>query len=132
MRSRVYDLDFRDKARRVGAWGATLLAVATMLWIWCVLLLITPYQAESVSGRSTHDCKPRLLTESGTANDGLQNGDTCANERDWPEAVLILGLSVPVAVVGTTLFTIGTVSSRMSAHAEAMRELDGLADAGKA
>ncbi|MGA5170965.1 MULTISPECIES: hypothetical protein [Streptomyces] len=60
MRSHDYDLDFRDRARRVRAWG--------------------------------------------------------------------IGLSVPVSVAGAMLFTGGSVSSRMSAHAEAVRMLDGLAE----
>ncbi len=59
----------------------------------------------------------------------MRHGDYCANERDWPEALAVLGLSVPVSVVGVALFTTGTLSRRMSAHAEAMRELDRIADA---
>ncbi|MEV5969485.1 hypothetical protein [Streptomyces sp. NPDC051921] len=130
MRSREYDLDFRAKARRTSAWGVGLLTVAALFWTWCALLLLTPYQVEDrPDGRSTRECESRLSTEYGTANEGLQRGDWCQDERDWPEALLILGLSVPAAVAGTVLFTIGTLSGRMSAHAEAMRELDGLADA---
>ncbi|MFF6772499.1 hypothetical protein ACFY8W_02940 [Streptomyces sp. NPDC012637] len=130
MRSREYDLEFRATARRTSAWGVGLLAVATLLWTWCALLLLTPYEVEDKpNGRSTRECESRLLTEYGTANEGLQRGDWCQDERDWPEALLILGLSVPVSVAGTALYAIGTVSSRMSAHSEAMRELDGLADA---
>ncbi|GEC07568.1 hypothetical protein SSP24_52230 [Streptomyces spinoverrucosus] len=73
-----------------------------------------------------------MLTEGGTANEGLHKGDYCENERDWPEALAVLGLSVPVSSAGVALFTTGTVSRRMSAHAEAMRELDKIADARKA
>ncbi|MEW2276889.1 hypothetical protein AB0936_04455 [Streptomyces cyaneofuscatus] len=46
---------------------------------------------------------------------------------DWSEALVVLGLSVPVSVAGTALFTIGMVSRRMSAHGQAMRDLDRLA-----
>ncbi|MFI6080010.1 hypothetical protein ACIBBB_03270 [Streptomyces sp. NPDC051217] len=74
------------------------------------------------------ECQSRLLTESGTANQGLQRGDWCQNERDWPEAPAVLGLSVPVSAAGVGLFTSGSVSLRMSAHAEATRELDKLAN----
>ncbi|WP_308812058.1 hypothetical protein [Streptomyces sp. MA5143a] len=42
MRSREYDLDFRDRAGRLRAWGIGLLVVATLQWVWCVLLLVTP------------------------------------------------------------------------------------------
>lgn len=68
----------------------------------------------------------------GTANEVLQNDDWCQNERDWPEALAVLGLSVPVSVVGVALFTSASVSRRTNAHAEAMRELDKIADARKA
>ncbi|MFD7974724.1 hypothetical protein [Streptomyces sp. NPDC059071] len=131
MRSREYDLEFRAQARRTSAWGVGLLAVAALLWTWCALLLLTPYEVESPDGRHTRDCRSRLMTEYGTANEGRHNGDLCGDERDWPEALLILGLSVPAAVAGTALFAIGTVSGRMSAHSETMRELDRLAESGK-
>ncbi|WP_371599056.1 hypothetical protein [Streptomyces sp. NBC_00564] len=133
MRSREYDLDFRDRAGRIRAWGIGLLTLAGLLWTWCALLLLLPYEVnEEPDDRYPEECESRLLTERGTANEGLQNGDWCQNERDWPEALAVLGLSVPVSVVGVALFTSGSVSSRMSAHAEAMRELDRIADARKA
>ncbi len=106
------------------------MAVATLQWTWCALLLLTPYEVdEEPDDRYPAECESRLLTERGTANDGPQRGDWCQNERDWPEALAVLGLSVPVSVAGVALFTSGSVSIRMSAHAEAMRELDKLADA---
>ncbi|MFJ7181082.1 hypothetical protein ACIQXA_32885 [Streptomyces massasporeus] len=74
------------------------------------------------------ECEPRLMTERGTANEGLGHGDYCQNEPDWPEAVAVLALSVPVSVAGAVPFTSGSVNRRMSAHAEAMRELDQIAD----
>ncbi|MFC8260746.1 hypothetical protein ACFUNF_24825 [Streptomyces sp. NPDC057291] len=112
------------------AWGIGLLAVAALQWTWCALLLLTPYEVDEKPGdRYPAECESRLLTERGTANNGLQRGDWCQDERDWPEALAVLGLSVPVSVAGVALFTSGSVSRRMSAHAEAMRELDKLADA---
>ncbi|MEU2108621.1 hypothetical protein [Streptomyces sp. NPDC019507] len=130
MRSREYDLDFRDRARRIRAWGIGLLAVATLQWAWCALLLLTPYEVDrKPDDRYPAECESRLLTDRGTANEGVQRRDWCQNERDWPEALAVLGLSVPVSVVGVALFTSGGTSLRMSAHAEAMRELDKLADA---
>jgi hypothetical protein len=130
VRSREYDLDFRDRAGRIRAWGIGLLAVATLLWTWCALLLLTPYTVDrKPDDRYPAECESRLLTERGTANNGLQRGDWCQNERDWPEVIAVLGLSVPVSVVGVALFTSGSVSIRMSAHAEAMRYLDKRADA---
>lgn len=36
----------------------------------------------------------------------------------------MLGLSVPVSVIGVALFASGSVTSRMGSHAEVMRDLD--------
>lgn len=125
VQSREYDLDFRDSAVRTRAWGIGLLAVATLLWTWCALLLLTPYTVDrKPDDRYPVECESRLLTDRGTANEGLHRGSWCQNERDWPEALAVLGLSVPVSAVGVALFTSGSVSLRMSAHAETMRYLD--------
>jgi hypothetical protein len=129
MRSREYDLDFRDRASRIRAWGIGLLAVAGLLWTWCAVLVLTPYEVEREPGDQYPDtCESRLFTDRGTANEGLYEGDYCADERDWPEALAILGLSVPVSLAGAILFTTGSVHRTLSAHAEAMRELDKIAD----
>ncbi|MFI7894492.1 hypothetical protein ACIFUY_24980 [Streptomyces sp. CACIS-1.16CA] len=127
MRSRDYDLEFRERAARIRDWGTVLLVVAGLLWGWCAVLLMTEYEVETRGG-STRECAARLFTEGGTANDGVWAGDYCAAERDWPEALAVLGLSIPVALVGTALVTTGSVSRRMSAHAQAMRELDRLTE----
>ncbi|MBD3545657.1 MULTISPECIES: hypothetical protein [Streptomyces] len=126
MRSRDYDLEFREKAARMRDWGVCVLVVAGLLWGWCVILLTTEYSIETSSGNE-RECAARLFTDRGTANEGVYSGDYCADERDWPEALFVLGLSVPVALVGTALVTAGSVSRRMSGHAQAMRELDRLA-----
>ncbi|MFJ8748878.1 hypothetical protein ACIREO_06010 [Streptomyces sp. NPDC102441] len=91
MRSRDYDLEFRDRAARTRAWGLALLCAAALLWIWGAKELFLPH------------------------------------EPDLQEVVTVLGASIPVSVVGGSLFAIGTVSRRMSAHGQAMRELDKLA-----
>ncbi|MBT2365806.1 hypothetical protein J7E88_10920 [Streptomyces sp. ISL-10] len=133
MRSREYDLDFRNRASRIRAWGMGLLSLAALLWTWCFLLLLTPYEVDrKPDDRYPEQCESRLFTERGTANEGLYRHDWCQNERDWPEALAVLGLSLPVTAAGVALFTSGSVARRMSAHAEAMRELDKLADAPKA
>ncbi|MFI2367601.1 hypothetical protein [Streptomyces sp. NPDC018833] len=133
MRSREYDLDFRDRASRIRAWGIGLLSLAALLWTWCFLLLLTPYEVDrEPDDRHPEQCESRLFTERGTANEGLYRHDWCENERDWPEALAVLGLSLPVTAAGVALFTSGSVTRRMSAHAEAMRELDKFADAQKA
>ncbi|QGV76918.1 hypothetical protein [Streptomyces ficellus] len=129
MRSRDYDLDFRDRSRRIRAWGIGLLSVAGVLWTWCALLLLTPYQVdEEPDDRHPRECESRLFTDGATSNDGIWRGDHCASERDWPEALGVLALSVPVSTAGAVLVAVGSLSTRMSAHAEAMRTLDALAD----
>ncbi|MFB8024849.1 MULTISPECIES: hypothetical protein [unclassified Streptomyces] len=132
MRSREFDLDFRHHAGRTRNWGLALLSLAALLWVWCAVLLLTPYEVDEEPGdRYPAECESRLFTDRGTANEGLFKGDDCADERDWPEAIAVLGVSVPVSVTGVALFTIGTVSRRMSSHGQAMRELDALADRSK-
>ncbi|MEV6784317.1 hypothetical protein [Streptomyces sp. NPDC051098] len=112
MRSLPYDIEFRGRARRVQGWGVGLFALSGLLWVWFGVLLLTPYDLD---GRN-HECEARLFTDRSTANEGLGNGSSCPAERDWPELVAVLGLSVPVSVVGAVLFTSGTVSNRMSEH----------------
>ncbi|MDT0490652.1 hypothetical protein ACPEIF_05190 [Streptomyces sp. NPDC012600] len=127
MRSLAYDLEFREQSTRIRDWGAGLLLLAALLWGWCGFLLLTDYSVETSGGR-TVACSSRLFTEGSTANEGRARGDYCAAERDWPEVLAVLWFSVPVSIVGTALFTTGLVSKRMSAHAQAVRELDRLAE----
>ncbi|WP_406149402.1 hypothetical protein [Streptomyces sp. NBC_01012] len=95
MRSRDFDLEFRDRAVKVRSWGVGLLVAAAVLWIWAAKELFIP------------------------------------REPDLQEIVTVLGASIPVSVAGGSLFTIGIVSRRMSAHSQAMRELDKLAASSK-
>ncbi|MFD6274099.1 hypothetical protein ACFWFI_00635 [Streptomyces sp. NPDC060209] len=133
MRSREFDLDFRDKATKTRTWGVVLLSLAAVLWVWCAVLLTMPYQADrKPDDKYPDDCESRLFTDRGTANEGELHGDYCAQERDWPEVLAVLGASVPISVTGGTLFAVGTVSRRISSHGQAMRELDKLADKSKA
>jgi hypothetical protein len=128
MRSRDYDLDFRERAEKTRAWGLVLLSLAALLWAWCAVLLLMPYEVDrEPDDQYPAECESRLFTDRGTANDGLSRGDYCADERDWPEALAVLGISLPVSITGVGFFTIGTVSRRMSSHSQAMRELDKLA-----
>ncbi|MGW7356369.1 hypothetical protein ACWGI0_06790 [Streptomyces sp. NPDC054802] len=88
--------------------------------MWFGALLLRPYTIER-SGGDDRECGARLLTDRGTANEGGEG--TCASERDWPELLGVLGLSVPVAVVGTALWTSGGVSHRLSEHAAEVARL---------
>ncbi|MCP3819202.1 hypothetical protein NLX86_14125 [Streptomyces sp. A3M-1-3] len=127
MRSLAYDIEFRRRAKRAQAWGFGLLSAAALLWLWVGILLLTPYE---VGGErySSRDCESRFFTEYGTANEGAVNGTSCAAERDWPELLGVLALSVPVSVVGAVLYTGGSVSNRMSEHAAEIERLSTPAD----
>lgn len=118
---------FRARAKRTQTWGFGLLSVAALLWVWFGALLLFPYTLESGYGEE-RECESRLLTERGTANEGGEDM-TCESERDWPELLAILGLSVPVAVVGTSLWTSGGNSHRMSEHVAEMARLSQSQDA---
>ncbi|MFF3325247.1 hypothetical protein [Streptomyces sp. NPDC002889] len=122
MRSLVYDINFRARAKKTQAWGLALLSVAALLWVWCAVLIALPYEEDE--GR---ECRARLFTEWGTANEGADESP-CADERDWPEALAVLGLSVPLSVVGAVLYTSGSVSNRMSEHAAEITRLNEAAD----
>ncbi|QIP83816.1 hypothetical protein GLX30_06745 [Streptomyces sp. Tu 2975] len=121
MRSLQYDMAFRARAKRTQTWGFALLSVAALLWVWFGVLLLLPYTLDSKYGEG-RECESRLLTEWGTANEGGEDA-TCESERDWPELLGVLGLSVPVAVVGTALYTSGSVGNRLSEHAAEVARL---------
>ncbi|MGW3623109.1 hypothetical protein [Streptomyces sp. NPDC000880] len=119
MRSLTYDIQFRERAKRAQSWGFGLFSVAALLWVWFGVLLLTPYDVGYKSG-----CEARLFTDRSTANEGAFSGsNTCTAERDWPELLGVLGLSVPVSVVGAVLYTSGSVSNRMSEHAAEIARL---------
>ncbi|MGP3991262.1 hypothetical protein [Streptomyces sp. 3N207] len=99
--------------------GIALLLTATVLWLWCGVLLTTSYEVKHHFTGDSLPCEPRLFTEEGTANEGTLE-DSCEDERDWPEAVALLGLSVPVAVAGAVFLTYGRLSVRMSEHVQAL------------
>lgn len=114
MRTPEYDLEFLDRAGKTRAWGLALLALAALLWLWGAALVALPYGG----------CESRLLTEGGTANTGEESGQGCQKARDWPEMVAVFGASIPVTAGGVVLFTIGTVTRRIGAYGQAVRELD--------
>ncbi|WP_345588065.1 hypothetical protein [Streptomyces marokkonensis] len=127
MHPQVFDMQFRERGRRTRSIGFALLAVAGVLWVWCGVLLATPYEVERKYSTSPLECESRLFTDDGTANEGPAK-DPCGDERDWPEALTLLGLSVPLSVAGAVLLTYGLVGVRVSEHAadlDRLRELVG-------
>ncbi|MEU8704976.1 hypothetical protein [Streptomyces sp. NPDC048565] len=114
MRTRDYDTDFLDRAGKTRAWGIVLLAAASFLWLWGAALLVLPNGL----------CESRLFTDGATANTGDRSDQSCQRARDWPKTVALFASSIPVTAGGVTLFTLGTVTGRISAHSQAVRELD--------
>lgn len=119
MRSLTYDIEFRARARRAEAWGFVLLGVAGLLWVWFAVLLLMPFENER-----GYDCDGQLFSER------TRTGRWCEAERDWPELLGVLGLSVPVSVVGAVLHTSGSTRNRMSEHAAEVARLNEAADRG--
>ncbi|AQS71332.1 hypothetical protein B1H29_34580 [Streptomyces pactum] len=117
---------FRERSRRTTGLGFGLLAVATLLWVWCGVLLTTPYEIDRAYSTDPVECEARLFTDDGTANEGASQ-DPCGDERDWPEALALLGLSVPVSVAGGVLLTTGLLGARVSEHAAELARLRELA-----
>ncbi|GGQ83172.1 hypothetical protein [Streptomyces flaveolus] len=126
MHPQVFDMRFRERGRRARALGLGLLAVATVLWVWCGVLLATSYEVEPEHARRPVECESRLFTDEGTANNG-RTEDPCGDERDWPEALAVLGLSVPLSVAGAVLVTYGLLGVRVSEHAAELARLQELA-----
>ncbi|MFH8974868.1 hypothetical protein [Streptomyces sp. NPDC017890] len=130
MHPQVFDMQFRERGRRTKSFGFGLLAVATLLWVWCGVLLTTPYEIEREYSTHPVECESRLFTDDGTANEGPSK-DPCGDERDWPEVLALLGLSIPVSVAGAVLLTYGLIGVRVSEHAADLARLQELADRGK-
>ncbi|MEU3730831.1 hypothetical protein AB0E81_15620 [Streptomyces sp. NPDC033538] len=126
MHPQVFDMRFRERGRRTRSIGFGLLAVASVLWVWCGVLLATPYEIEREYSTSPTECESRLFTDDGTANEGPAK-DPCGDERDWPEALTLLGLSVPLSVAGAVLLTYGLIGVRVSEHAAELARLQELA-----
>jgi hypothetical protein len=107
----AYVMRLRMRAKRDEAWGFLLLGISAALWLWFAVLLLLPYDANGST------CESRLFTDGPTANSRASFRNPCAAERDWPEMLGVLGLSVPVSVAGAILHTSGRVGIRLSEHA---------------
>ncbi|WP_371525348.1 hypothetical protein OG302_03700 [Streptomyces sp. NBC_01283] len=104
------------RAKNAEAWGFLLLGAGIALWAWFALLLVLPYDAGGM-------CESRLFTDGPTAHASSSFRDACAAQRDWPEILGVLGLSVPVTVAGAVLHTSGKTSQRLSEHAAEIAQL---------
>ncbi|MEV8362437.1 hypothetical protein [Streptomyces niveus] len=111
---------FLLRAKNQEAWGFVLLGITGALWLWFAFLLLTPYGS----------CESRLFTDAPTANAGTSFRNSCAAERDWPELLGVLGLSVPTSVVGAVLHTSGRFGILLSEQAAASAAVRRTGDTG--
>ncbi|MER7519880.1 hypothetical protein [Streptomyces sp. NPDC126499] len=92
----------RARAVRTQGWGLGLLTVAALLWVWCAVLLLTPYETAAGNGCGT------LLA------DEYHHDEDCYESRDWPELLGLLATSVPFAVAGAMVHTRGALTDRLA------------------
>ncbi|MFI1223025.1 MULTISPECIES: hypothetical protein [unclassified Streptomyces] len=98
--------------RRAGTrlvWGVCLSAVAAGLLLRLGWLLLVPYSVPS----HIRDVECGSPLENGGSHNSRS---VCAGQREWPELVGLLALSVPTTAVGAALIVSGTSRRRISAH----------------
>ncbi|TVL90277.1 hypothetical protein [Streptomyces sp. SAJ15] len=109
------DAKFLDRAERQQLVGGLLLTIAAGLWLWFAWLLAVPYEVDD------NKCEALLFAE--------PRWESCEEARPWWEMLAILGVSVPVAIVGTALCVAGHTNVAISRHWRSAASLE--AEAGK-
>ncbi|WP_327176307.1 hypothetical protein OG599_14050 [Streptomyces sp. NBC_01335] len=109
--------EFDRRASARSAWGMGLTAVAAVLLVWLGRLLLVPFGVTSDGGREIDCGAPVSETYS------PDSPSVCAGERQWPELVGVLGLSVPFAVTGAALWVSGSSRRRTAEHVLRVLEL---------
>ncbi|MFE7618919.1 hypothetical protein [Streptomyces sp. NPDC057496] len=84
---------FHHRSALMQTWGSVLLLAACVLWIWLGFLLADPEDTYYYGGTSVYK------VESGV-----------------PKQLTLLGISVPLSVLGTGLLVAGSVRRQTSAH----------------
>ncbi|WP_327269259.1 hypothetical protein OG233_18235 [Streptomyces sp. NBC_01218] len=108
--------EFDRRASRLTAWGMALTALAALLLVWLGCLLTVPTSVESGSREVECDAPISSVYSPGSRN-------VCADERQWPEFVGILGLAVPFGVTGAALWVSGSTRRRTTAHVLRLLEI---------
>ncbi len=107
-----------ERSSKLRGWGAALLLVPGLLWIYAMYELYTPWD----SHYGKYDCSAPAFGDRGILYTGaLTDGDThdydtavaCARDRDWPQPVAALAVSLPFAVTGASLLTAGLVTAHL-------------------
>ncbi|MFS8198453.1 hypothetical protein ACLVWQ_07155 [Streptomyces sp. CWNU-52B] len=122
----VIEQNFQVRAGRLQGWGIALLLFASLFWIYAAWQVFTPFD----STYNAVDCPAPFNSERRDVyfddSDGAHaNALQCASDRDWPEPLAALVVSVPLSATGSALLTAGAVSVRLRRHdAEVLRAQD--------
>ncbi|MEU6391887.1 hypothetical protein [Streptomyces sp. NPDC046939] len=112
---------FRLRAERQRAWGVGLLVAAGICWGYAAYQMFAPYETRVWSV----DCSgPAVADRDGVYDAGgpydrvaRRKAALCAEGRDWPAPVTALLIGAPLAAVGASLRTAGSVALALRAHA---------------
>ncbi|GHA19914.1 hypothetical protein GCM10010372_19690 [Streptomyces tauricus] len=124
MHPMAIEQNFRMRAGRFQSWGIGLLIAASLFWIYAAWQVFTPYE----STYNKVDCPAPFTSERRDLyvddSNGWVHEDAlrCASDRDWPEPLAALVMSVPLSAIGSALLTAGTVSVRLRVHDREMHE----------
>jgi hypothetical protein len=99
----------RDRSQAAMGGGIGLLVVAGLLWSWFALLFLTPYVTDTSRGYA-EQCKAPIDAPSAQLHPDRSG---CAKERDWPQLLGILALSLPFATAGALTYGRGAATFRI-------------------
>ncbi|MET7765847.1 hypothetical protein [Streptomyces sp. NPDC005336] len=109
---------FRMRAGRLQGWGIGVLVCASLFWVYAAWQVLTPYGStyNAVDCPAPVNSEPRDLYYDDSSGYRHENALQCASDRDWPEPLAALVVSVPLSAIGAALLTAGTVSVRLRHH----------------
>ncbi|MFG2497837.1 hypothetical protein ACGFSB_06410 [Streptomyces sp. NPDC048441] len=94
-------------------WGGVLLFAAGVIWVVLAWQLMAPFSDGDDEYSDSRKCQSLLFYEGSAPTWQDATWDDCRAQRRWPEMLAWLGLSVPLSIGGTVLYTSGATSLRM-------------------
>ncbi|MFJ8938610.1 hypothetical protein ACIRL0_23280 [Streptomyces sp. NPDC102365] len=124
MHPMAIEQNFRIRAGRLQSWGIGVLIFASLFWIYAAWQVFTPYEStyNKVDCPAPFNSDRRDLHFDDSPGYAHREALQCASDRDWPEPLAALVMSVPLSAVGSALLTAGTVSVRLRVHDSEVRE----------
>ncbi|BAU87057.1 hypothetical protein SLA_6188 [Streptomyces laurentii] len=99
----------RDRSQAAMGMGIGLLVVAGLLWAWFAFLFLTPFSVD-VSKAHERDCEAPVSAP----REQLHARESfCGEERDWPQMLGVLALSLPFATAGALTYGRGAATFRI-------------------